>query len=302
MKRWLVGVVVGLMFLALSASAAAGEQAPAAGTPLLGPGLGSFVFSGYPPLADRPVQVFYSAPANPATAEILIVMHGLSRDGKAHRDDWARVVGDRNVLVLVPQFTRTQFPDGGPYNIGNVVDGRGVPQPEQQWTFHLVEALFDRVLAAVGSAERDYALFGFSGGGQFVHRFVELMPEHRARVAVAANAGWYTMPDDSVPFPYGLRGAPVHVVQLREAFAANLVVLLGGRDTDPNDPSLKHDARADQQGRQRLDRGRNFFRTAQQTARNQSFVFAWRLREIPGLGHSHAGAARAAAPFLIDGR
>lgn len=297
MQRWLAGVVVGVLVMTLSASAIARGAVPA--EHVLQPGLGSFIFDGYPPLADRPVRVFYSVPTDPAHAEILVVMHGLSRDGRSHRDDWVRQVGDRNVVVLVPEFPKASYPDSGAYNIGNVVDG-GVPQPRDQWTFHLVEALFDRVVADLGSTAQDYALFGFSGGAQFVHRFVELMPRHRARVAVAANAGWYTMLDEDVPFPYGLDGAPVRSDELARAFAANLVVILGARDADPNDPSLRRDARTDEQGRQRLERGRTFFRTAQALAREHSFAFGWRLHVEPGLAHSHAGAARAAAPFLLD--
>lgn len=298
MKRWLAGVIT-VVVMALSAGANA-RGATLEG-PLVRPGLGVFTFAGYPPLADRPVQVYYSAPADPAHAKILIVMHGLSRDGKAHRDDWADLVGDRNVLVLVPEFTTQLYPDGGAYNIGNVVDASGSRQPPEQWTFHVVEALFDAVTAGLGSAEQDYALFGFSGGGQFVHRFVELMPRHRARVAIAANSGWYTMPDDGVPFPYGLGGAPVRSGELGPAFASNLVVLLGGTDTNPNDPSLKRDQRSDRQGSDRLTRGLTFYHTARELARSSSSDFRWRLQVVPGLGHSHPGAARAALPYVLEG-
>lgn len=295
----MLAAVVGALALTPSGGAVAREAGAAAP---VRPGLGSFVFDGYPPLAHRPVPVYYSAPADPSRAEIVVVMHGLGRDGRAHRDDWARLVGDRNVLVLVPELGSDGYP-GGAYNVGNVVDGpdgSGVRQPPEQWTFHLVEALFDTVRADLGNDAATYGLFGFSGGAQFVHRFVELMPRHRARVAVAANAGWYTMPDDTVPFPHGLGGAPVGVSGLRDAFATSLVVILGGRDVDPQDPSLKRDALTDRQGRHRLERGRAFFGAAQRAARTRSFPFAWRLHEVPSLAHSHPDAARAALPFVCS--
>ncbi|MGD9526337.1 hypothetical protein [Pseudonocardia sp.] len=294
-----------LSVIVLAATLAVLLAVPAAGSPAGGalvaqalrtPGTGSYVFTGYPPLADRPVRVWYSAPRDPATAQIVVAVHGLSRDGRAHRDDWARLVAGRNVLVLVPELTRAAYPD---YNTGHVVDDRGVRQPPDRWTFPLVEALFDHAVAATGSRERDYALFGFSGGAQFVHRFVELMPVHRARVAVAANAGWYTMPDDTVPYPYGLAGAPVRSAGLGRAFATELVLLLGQRDTDPRDPSLLHDPRADRQGMQRLERGRAFFAAAARTARAHGFPLHWRVWEVPGLGHVHATAAQAALPYLL---
>lgn len=298
MKRWLAGVVT-VVVMVLSAGVTARGAAPE--EPSVRPGLGVFTFAGYPPLAGRPVQVYYSAPADPVHAKILIVMHALSRDGKAHRDDWADLVGGRNVLVLVPEFTTQLYPDGGPYNIGNVIDENGVRQLPEQWSFHVVEALFDAVVAELGSAEQDYALFGFSGGGQFVHRFVEMMPRHRARVAIAANSGWYTMPDDGVPFPYGLSDAPLRSGELRPALESNLVVLLGGTDTNPNDPSLLRDQPSDRQGRDRLTRGFTFYHAARELARRSSFAFRWRLQVVPGLGHSHSGAARAALPYVLEG-
>lgn len=287
-------IVTALLALAAATCLSASSTVSAlAAEPLVIPGSGSFVLD---PPQGPPVRVWYVAPRDPATAEVLVVVHGMSRDGRAHRDDWARLVAGRDVLVLVPELHVSGYPD---YNVGHVLDARGRPVPRREWTLGLVETLFDRVVAATGSTERDYALFGFSGGAQFVHRFVELMPGHRARVAVAANAGWYTMPDDAVPYPYGLAGSPVQTSGLADALGTNLVVLLGQRDTDPRDPSLLRNPLADRQGVQRLQRGRAFFAAASRTARVQALRFGWRAVEVPGLGHSHAGAAAAALPHLF---
>lgn len=294
-RRALAVALLGALLVGLPASAA-GRSVDA----LVHPGQGSFVFDGRPAFPGSPVRVYYSAPPDPASAQVLVVLHGLNRDGRAHRDDWARVLGGRNVLVLVPEFAASGYPA---YNLGDVTDARGAVRGPDQWDFLMVEALFDRVVADVGGdAAAGYLLFGFSGGGQFVHRFVELMPRQRARVAVAANAGWYTMPDDALPFPHGLGGLPVQVAGLQRAFGTNLVVLLGGRDSDPRDPSLQRDPRTDRQGVQRLERGRTFFRQAAAAARARSFTFAWRVHEEPTLGHVHADAARAALPYLLGDR
>lgn len=265
------------------------------------PGRGAFTFDGYAPLSDRPVRVYYDAPEDPASAEVLIVMHGLGRDGEAYRADWEPLVQGRNVLVLVPEFSDELYPASSSYNVGNVVDTDGDPLPQELWSFNVVEALFDHVVRDVGSKEDDYALFGHSAGAQFVHRFVEFMPEHRARVAVAANAGWYTMPDDSKPFPYGLDDAPVQQADLGPAFASNLVVLLGADDIDPDDRSLRRNSQTDEQGRHRLERGFSFYRIARKTAEEESLPFRWRLQVVPGVAHTHRAAAAAAAPLVLGG-
>ncbi|MGQ0574048.1 MAG: hypothetical protein ACT4RN_07560 [Pseudonocardia sp.] len=263
------------------------------------PGRGEFTFDGYPPLADRPVRVHYHAPPDPSRAQVLIVMHGLTRDAESYLDDWVELVGDRNVLVLAPTFSDEHYPGAEGYNTGNVVDADGDPRPAQDWNFHVVEALFDAVVADTGNPARDYALFGHSAGGQFVHRFVEFMPEHRARVAVAANAGWYTLPDESVAFPHGLDGVPLAPGELAPAFASNLVVVVGADDNDPDDGSLRRDEQTDRQGEHRLARGLNFFEVARASAAEEGHEFRWRLQVVPGLAHDHGGAARAAAPLLL---
>jgi hypothetical protein len=298
----MVTVVVMAAVLSMLTACEAAPQSGVASKAVVEPGRGVFTFDGYRPLADRPVRVFYDAPADPSTAEILIVMHGVGRNAEEYRADWEQLLADRNVIVLVPEFSDADYPGPLSYNAGNVVDQNGRPQPREQWTFNVIEALFDFVVRDVHSRAVDYALFGHSAGAQFVHRFVEFMPENRARVAVAANAGWYTMPDDSVPFPYGLRGGPAQQRDLGPAFGANLVVLLGADDTDPGDDSLRHDERSDQQGRYRLERGQNFYRVAHDVAERESLPFRWRMQLVPGVAHSHTDAAAAAEPLLFDGR
>jgi poly(3-hydroxybutyrate) depolymerase len=267
--------------------------------PVIHAGKGEFTFDGYGPLSDRPVRVYYDAPADPATAQILIVMHGVRRNAEDYRADWEPLVKGHNVLVVAPEFSEKEYPGHSSYSLGNMADDDDHPVPPEQWSFQIIEALFDFVVRDVGSSAHDYALFGHSAGAQFVHRFIEFMPRHRARVAVAANPGWYTMPDDSVPFPYGLDGAPAQRGDLGPAFASNLVLLLGGDDTDPDDESLRHDDRSDQQGRFRLERGLNFFRLSEQVATRESLAFRWRLQAVPGVAHDHHDMAAAAAPLLL---
>ena len=292
-----VVVVLAAILVACTTTSRGPDVAPRSAG-VIRPGLGEFTFDGYAPLRSRPVKVYYEAPDDPATAQILIVMHGVGRNAEDYRTDWHEYVRSRNVLVLAPEFSDDEYPDTS-YALGNMVDRNGHPRPQEQWSFHVVEALFDFAVRDVGSSARDYALFGHSAGAQFVHRFVEFMPDRRTRVAVAANAGWYTMPDDSVAYPYGLGDSPATEKGLTQAFATDLVVLLGGDDVDPENDSLRRDRQSDAQGTNRLDRGRRFYATARDVADANSAPFHWRTGVVPGVAHDHTEMSRVAAPILL---
>ncbi|MET1043263.1 MAG: hypothetical protein ABWX59_03950 [Microbacteriaceae bacterium] len=262
-------------------------------------GLGRFTFRPDGPLEDNPIRVWYSAPEGSlADADILIVMHGAQRDGKDYRADWLPLLKGTNTLLLVPEFSEREYRGVEAYNLGRTVNRDGDLRPHDEWSFGAIEQLFDFVVDEVDSSATDYALFGHSAGAQFVHRFVEFMPKARVRVAVAANAGWYTVPDDSIEFPYGTEDAPIAASEMRAAFAHRLIVLLGLDDTDPRDDLLQRDRNTDKQGKTRLARGKHFFEQARTVADEDSAPFNWQLRTVPGVAHEHAEMAAAALPLL----
>lgn len=84
-------------------------------------------------------------------------------------------------------------------------------------------------------------------GAQFVHRYVTFMPDTRVDRAVSANAGWYTLPDVDVAYPYGLKNTDVATTsRVASLFARKLIVHLGTADTDRN--GLNTSAGAEAQG------------------------------------------------------
>jgi poly(3-hydroxybutyrate) depolymerase len=277
-----------------------GDRKGSYGQSITGPGTGHFTFRSSLLPSEDPLKVWYAAPEEEiATAGVLVVMHGRGRDAEDYRDDWAPLARDRHILVIAPEFADEDYP-GTTYNLGNTLDEDGDLQPEEEWLFPVIEALFDHVVADVGSEATDYILFGHSAGAQFVHRFLEFMPDARVSLAVAANAGWYTTMDDSVEFPYGLDEHPINEEDMEDALSTPLVVLLGGDDVDPEDDSLRQDEGSDEQGANRLERGMNFFLTSRQMAADQSMPFDWSLIVVPGVAHDHSDMARAAMPLVLD--
>lgn len=256
---------------------------------------GSFVFDGYAPLRDRPLRVWYWAPADLADAKVLFVMHGQSRAAESYRDSWVDEARDAHALLVVPEFSDALYPGSDAYNLGNVAT-----ESPSRWSYSMLEPLFDYIRADTGTRSESYLLYGHSAGAQFVHRFLLLVPDNRVERAVVANAGWYTAPETEIDFPYGLRGSPVRPAALSHALAMRLTVLLGENDTDPNAPDLRHTAAADRQGLDRFTRGLFFFAAGRSTAAALGAPFGWSLQTVPGVAHSNGGMAPFAARELFS--
>ena len=282
-----------LLLLATTAALPAAAQAPAAEAALSGKG--DFVFSGW---AGPPVRVFYQLPAvvKPDTP-VLFAIHGVQRDADVYRDAWARMAVERGFIVAAPEFSTKAFPDNESFSSGGITDG-GKPVPRDRWTFSVVEPLFQAIRARTGTQVLRYVLYGHSGGAQFVQRFVLMMPDARYSRAIAANAGWYTMPELDAELPYGLKGSSVDEAGLKVALARPLWVLLGSRDVDPRSPALRITREAMRQGPYRLARGDSFYAAGQAAAARLGVKYGWQKRYVNGVAHDNIGMANAAVALV----
>lgn len=181
--------------------------------------------------------------------------------------------------------------------------GLEVNPDRDDWIF----ADFDRIFAVARSAldlEADsYDLFGHSAGGQILHRLALFHPGSKTDRILAANSGWYTLPELETDFPYGLAGTPVEERGLAEALGEEgLVVFLGEEDdADETRGSLRSTPRADRQGPGRLSRGRYFYRVAEDAADRLGVALGWKLHLVPGVGHDYERMSAAAAEYLYAG-
>lgn len=261
-------------------------------------GTGSFVFSGW---AGKPLRVFYFVPDKVTeTTRILFVIHGAGRNADGYRDAWIPYAKQGQYIVLTPEYSKVDFPTSLTFNVGHIVDEKGNPRPREQWSFASIEPLFDTIRNATGTKVPQYAIYGHSAGGQFVHRFVELMPDARYSRAVAANAGWYTFPDLTVAYPYGLKNAPTDAAGLKATLGKPLTILLGTADTDPNHHQLSRTSEAMMQGAHRLARGKSFYADGRKVARELDAKFAWKLKYAPGVAHSNKGISQYAQKLVWE--
>lgn len=247
-----------------------------------------------------------------ANGPILFVIHGAGRNAEGYLNAWRDAVDAAGALAIAPRFPKDLYPTSESFNLGVGTDGtpRSSTYEAADWrapsdyTLSEIEHLFEAVRDATGNTRCRYLVYGHSAGGQFVHRLVTFRPDARIERAVAANAGWYTLPtsgesaDPNLRMPYGLTGAPPDPTRLPRMFAQKLVVLLGEDDVE-RDSDLRKTAQADAQGANRFERGTFYFATAKQEAEALDVPLAWVRDTVPGVAHSNKGMSARAAEHLF---
>ena len=250
---------------------------------------------------EIPVWAYVPTGVDVTEAPILIMMHGAKRNPARYLLEWAPYAEEYGFIVLGPEFARKDFRGSSRYNRGDVFtrqDDEYVLKNESEWTFSAIEPLFDYTVEALGSKQNAYTLYGHSAGSQFTHRYLYYKPDARVKRYLAANAGWYTLPDMSVDYPYGLKNAYVTEAELQAALNKPVLVLLGDQDIQTNSSSLRQTEEAMQQGEHRYNRGVTFMRVGKEQAESLGVEFGWRALPVKGVGHSNSGMAKAAAPFV----
>ena len=307
-----------------AAAAAALPFEPAA----LAPGAGAFTVRGGLGREDKRIVIhYYRPPGFTDRSPILLVIPGAGRDGDEYRDSWIAAADRHDLLVASPAYAEADY-DFAAYHMGGTIrnlqlrnlplgpDGQlpaslylrdedigfdPDPRPEA-WLFNDFDRIFGLLVRATGSRRTRYDLFGHSAGAQILHRLVLFKPGTRADRIVAANAGFYTLPDPATPQPFGLAGTGIAAAALRAAFASRLTLLLGALDNDPDRGGQHlHTPLADRQGLHRLARGRYFFEAGRREAARMRAPFRWRLQVVPGVGHDFRGMGQAAARLLYGG-
>jgi hypothetical protein len=250
---------------------------------------------------SAPISVYCYRSANWAPGRpIVFVFHGMNRNAGDYRESWEGFADTDGLLIVCPEFTDAKYPGSRYYNTGNIMDktnGKGNLQPKDEWVFPVVDRVIRDVKTRMGAENSPVAVFGHSAGAQMVHRYALFGGPTEASLIMPANAGWYTMPDENVRFPYGLDGVPLSDEELAAAFAKPVVILLGEADTKRTE-NLRQTPEADAQGMNRLERGKNFFAIAQEKAAEMGVPFNWQAATVSGVGHDGAAMADAALAVI----
>jgi len=249
-------------------------------------GIDFFVMHAYKDSKRKSIKVWTYKPATWNNEDkIVFVMHGGGRNADDYLSAWVKLADENNLLIVAPEF-ENKFSKyiTNDYQEGNLFTFFGTQNSKREWAYTVVENIFDHIKFVNKITNEHYDIFGHSAGGQFVHRMVMLMPESRIRTAISANSGFFSLPNEKLEFPYGIKNTDV---DLQEAYKKRLVILLGELDNDPSLGTFRRTDLAMEQGVHRLERGTTFFNANKKLKNKNNWTFNWSLDTIKNVGHDY---------------
>jgi len=249
-------------------------------------GIDSFVIQAYKDSDRKSIKVWTYRPENWNDKDkIVFVMHGGGRNANDYLNAWVELANKNNLLIIAPEFeNRFSKYTTNDYQEGNLFTFFGTKNPKTEWAYTVVENIFDHIKSVNNITNEQYDIFGHSAGGQFVHRMVMLMPESRIGTAIAANSGFYTLPNENLEFPYGIKNAET---DLQKSYKKRLIVLLGELDNDPSLGIFRTTDLAMDQGAHRLERGTTFFNVNKELTSKNKWTFNWEIHTVKEVGHDY---------------
>lgn len=283
-------------------------------------GSGYFRMAGY---RQHPITIFYHKPQNHRPeSEIILVIPGAGRSADEYRDAWIDASETFGWLIISPMYPE-RFYGFEDYHLAGLLKTSNLmahvnrspghhiatldetklnltmnPRP-QDWLFADFDRIFDLVKEQVGATQEQYHLYGHSAGGHILHRLALFGESQKVGKIFAANASFYTLPDTTIAYPFGLRGVPMDTTALERAFRKDFVLLLGEMD-DARETrgTFLHSPSANQQGMHRLARGQYFFDAVRQAAQDRQIPLHWQMKVVSGVGHDHKGMAEVAQAHI----
>ena len=280
-------------------------------------------------LKNRPVLVLYYIPRgfDIKKMPVLFAMSGAERVGTTQTGAWKPFADKYGFILVAPQFLRESdlsavdpsrkaiyktgtYWQENDYQFGHVATEVNSSNlyPRGQWTYNIIELLFDYLCHETGNTSDGYYIFGHSAGAQFVNRMVMAFPEARIKKAVAANPSTWAWPalDDGVQkmddggnylyneggtaqrqlcgWPYNLHGIYGTSAELKAPFGKKLYIQIGSKDVETS--SLDMSVYANATGSRRLYRARNFYKVCKDVAAASGLTCSFVYAEVDGADHS----------------
>lgn len=210
----------------------------------------------------------------------LLVLHGISRNTRELTRLFRKEAERTGRPIIVPHFKHKDWP--------HFQRPSSAARPDQA-----ILELLNVVAATHPEYGRTCDVFGHSGGAQLAHRLAMLYPQRFGTVSLVA-AGWYCLPDESMPYPYGLAPgeAPDAVDWIRrkraglDAYLRLPVRLYVGDEDIERDEALRTGEALDAgQGRTRRDRAHTYGRAVRAAAQTRGIVPDVTMTELRGCRH-----------------
>jgi len=245
------------------------------------------------------VELLYKLPKEiNKDTKVLFIIHGASRDVNKYLEAWIDDAENKNIILVAPHFTKDSFKY---YSTLGLASSSGKMMDDSKTNLSNSIGLFFNIFKSKYSLSTDkYLIFGFSGGSQFVHRYMMYGKDTRIEKAVLGSAGWYTFLNNE-PFPFGIKNMPLDKKRIDWFLSREVLFILGKSDNDPNHPTLNSNKKAIEQGEHRYERGQNYFNSLTHYAEQSKTPFRWRYKSVEGLDHNTEEMTDKAISFLIDG-
>ncbi len=224
-------------------------------------------------------------PSNPGLRRPLLALHGISRNAAELSQAFAPAAEATGRIVVVPHFSADKWP------VYHRMTKRARPDKA-------ILALLATLRSMHEAFHGPIDIFGFSGGAQLAHRFAMLYPEVVGDLHLGA-AGWYTLPQEAVAYPYGLGDCPTRRDSwsrlmrsgLRSFLQRRISVYVGSSDTT-RDASLRQNTLIDeQQGSHRLERARRYVAAINDSQAALGLARTAQLEILEGCDHSFSVCA-----------
>ena len=260
-------------------------------------GIDSIVIYAYKDSKRKSIKVWTYKPINWKDKDkIDYVMHGGGRNADDYLNAWIDLADKNNLFIVAPEFeNKFSKYTTNDYQEGNLFTFFGTKNPKSEWAYTVVENIFDHIKSVNSITNEQYDIFGHSAGGQFVHRMVMLMPESRIGTAIAANSGFYTLPNKKLEFPYGTQNIEIN---LQKSYNNRLIILLGELDNDPSLGTFRTTDLAMEQGANRLERGTTFFNANKELKNKNNWTFNWEIDTIKNVGHDYKKMSEKAIKWI----
>lgn len=232
-------------------------------------------------------RYFLSLPkAGCKQSRVLVSVHGISLNAWEHAETFARYCDQYGLTVVAPLFLPGHFRGFQRFGQGHKRPG---PRADRA-----LDAILSEVTDVFGVPTDRIYMFGYSGGGQFVHRYAMANPD-RVVAAAMGSPGWFTFPDIRSPFPYGVAPAGPDGpggFDIDRFLKVPMGVWVGSNDHQ-RDEALRASSEIDeQQGTSRIERGRRWVDAMRAAAHARNLETSFHFSELAGCRHSFSQCVR----------
>ncbi len=210
--------------------------------------------------------------------DILVSVHGVTRNAIEHCVKFARNFPLDNIVFVAPLFSKERFKKF--QILGKDTDGY---RPDQA-----LNEILKEIRSKYNINTGKIILSGYSGGGQFAHRYAMIYPQEIKKLVLMAP-GWYTFPDENIEYPEGI-GANSEFADL-VINPANLLdipinIIIGKQDIKRDSLLNRKESIDKNQGRNRIERSQNWVKSMMKLAIELKKLPEIKLNIIPNAAHS----------------